>query len=165
MGVEGENVFYSHFGQFLESHGAVQGLPVCAFVLAAFIEIRHDYIDAPGFSAHCRNHPLQILEMVIRGHSVGITADGIGETVIAHVHQNVNIIPPDRFIQHSFGLSGAETGNLGMDDKRIPFIVLKAKTQLLRHIALFSPLDDPAVDFFTQGSAAFQGHDPQPSYR
>ena len=90
--------------------------PSGAFVLAALVEIGHDHIDAAGFSAHGCDHPLQVLEMVVWGHDIFVTAHIISEAIIAYVYHDIEVVAADGFADGPLGLAGAETGDLGADD-------------------------------------------------
>jgi hypothetical protein len=74
MGVKGDDVVNSHAHHFLQRQCAVKRFPGSALVLPAFIEIRHDYGDSSGLSAHGGNNPLEILVVVIRRHMIFVSA-------------------------------------------------------------------------------------------
>ena len=66
MSVKGNDIVHSHAYQLLQGKGTVQRLPSIALMLTALIEERHDDIDPPALAADGRDHPLQILKMVVR---------------------------------------------------------------------------------------------------
>ena len=72
--VKGDDVVHAHFYKLLQCNGAVQGFTAGAFVLPAFIEEGHNYIDSSGFAAYGGNDSFQILEMIIRGHMIFMPA-------------------------------------------------------------------------------------------
>lgn len=113
VSVKGNNIFHAHRHQFLESQSAVQRFTAGTLVLAALVEEGHDYGNAPGLASHSRDEAFQILKVVIGRHVVFVAAERVGEGVIAHVHQNIQIVSPDRFIDNAFCLPGTEAGSLG----------------------------------------------------
>ena len=58
MGVKGDNGFDPHGHQLFQSHGAVKRFPVRFFVLAAFVEKRHDHINPVGSGRGGSDDPL-----------------------------------------------------------------------------------------------------------
>ena len=51
----------------------------------------------------------QILEMIIRGHMVGVTADTVRDAVVGDIHHGEKVNAADRFIDDSFRLAGTKT--------------------------------------------------------
>ena len=56
MSIKGDDVFYTHAYQLLKCSCTVQGFSAVADVLAAFIQVWHDYIYSAGLSADCADH-------------------------------------------------------------------------------------------------------------
>ena len=110
VGIEGDEIIHTHISQFCEHIGTVQRFPAGSSVLASFIQEGHDDIDALCLSGGCRNHPFQILIVVIRGFVIGITVNGIGKTVIAYVHNNEQILSVNGLMNASLCLSTSKTG-------------------------------------------------------
>ena len=83
VSVEGDDVFYAHSSQLLQTKCAVERLSSRSLVLAALIQEWHNDIDSAGFSTDGCDDTLQILEVVVRRHVVGVAAQRIGQAVVA----------------------------------------------------------------------------------
>ena len=151
--------------QLLKGQSAVQGFPPCSFVLAAFIQEGHDNIHSSGLSAYCGNDPLQILKMIVRRHVVQMTAQRVGQRIVADIHHEIEIVSPDGFLQNTFGFPGAEAGSLGVDEVRRTLIAFKLEIILLLVVPVFTPLYNVVVDLGPQLFAALQWNDTQTAYR
>ena len=74
-------------------------------MLTAFVEERHDDIDTACLSANGSNNTFQILKMIIRGHMVGTSVQGVSQAVIADINHQINIFSSDGLREDSLGLS------------------------------------------------------------
>ena len=74
MSVESDDVVNTHIHKLLQGQGTVERFTAGTLVLAALIQERHNNSDSLCFSTYGSNNTFQVLEMVIRGHVVGITA-------------------------------------------------------------------------------------------
>ena len=102
VSVEGDDVFYAHSSQLLQTKCAVERLSSRSLVLAALIQEWHNDIDSAGFSTDGCDDTLQILEVVVRRHVVGVAAQRIGQAVVADIEQNVDIVTADRSLMIPF---------------------------------------------------------------
>ena len=93
MGIKGNDVIDSHTDQFLKSQSTVQRFSPGPFVLTAFIKERHDHIDSSGFSSYGGNDPFQILEMIVRGHVIGVAAERVSQRIVADIHHKIRSSP------------------------------------------------------------------------
>ena len=136
-------------------------------MLAAFVEERHDDIDPAGLSADCGNDSLQILKMIVRGHVILVSEQGIGQAVVADVNQNVDVVSADGFVDHTFALAGTETGSLGFEDITAAFIsfILGNILFVFCISAPGSPLYQVVVHLLPEGDAACKRNDAKPSDR
>ena len=105
VSVEGDDVFYAHSSQLLQTKCAVERLSSRSLVLAALIQEWHNDIDSAGFSTDGCDDTLQILEVVVRRHVVGVAAQRIGQAVVADIEQNVDIVTADRFVDDTLCLA------------------------------------------------------------
>ena len=112
MSVKGDDIVHSHTHHFLKRQSTVQRFPCGALMLTAFVEIRHDHGDPPCLSSHRSDNSFEILIMIVRRHMVFVPAQGIGQTVICHIHKQVKIGSADGFQDNALGLPGAEAGHL-----------------------------------------------------
>ena len=103
--VKSDDIVDAHANQLLKSKRAVQRLAGSTPVLAALIEERHNDIDAAAFSAYSRDDPLQVLEMIVRGHVVDIPRQRVCYAVVADVHHQVQVLAADRFGDNAFRLT------------------------------------------------------------
>lgn len=161
VSIESNDVFHTHVNQFLQSQGTVQRFPAGAAVLAALVEEGHDHVNAARFSAYCCDDPLQILEVIVRGHMVGMPAERVGQTVIADINQNIDVIAPDGFQDRSLGFAGAEAGSFAADQIGIPLVSVKKQGAFMLQFPFLSPLDQEIIHFLPQGGAAVHSDNAQ----
>ena len=170
VGVKCDDIVHSHMDQLLKGQSAVQRFPPCPFVLAAFIQEWHDNIHSSGLSAYCgndplqilkSNDPLQILKMIVRRHVVQMTAQRVGQRIVADIHHEIEVVSPDGFLQNTFGFPGAEAGSLGVDEVRRTLIPFELEIILLLVVPVFTPLYNVVVDLGPQLFAALQWNDTQ----
>ena len=76
--VRGDDILNTHIDQLMKCIGTVKRLSSDTFVLAALIEIWHDYVDSAGLSAYSSDNTLHILEVIIRGQKICVRSDRIG---------------------------------------------------------------------------------------
>ena len=155
MGVKGNNILHAHIHQFSQGPGAVQRLPARPLMLAAFIKKRHNHVDPARFSAYRRDHPLQILEMIVRRHMVLDPAKRISQAVIAHIHHQVQIIAPNRLQKFTLSLAASKSRRSRADNIRISLISRKRDGGLMLAFPLMSPAYQPLVYLLSQSLAAF----------
>ena len=110
VGVERDDVGDAHFRQLLKSHGAVQGLPLAALVLASLVQKRHDHADPVGSGSARADDALHILIMIVRGHVIDVAVHGIGKTVIGDVGHDEHVSAAHGFVDDGLRLAGAEPG-------------------------------------------------------
>ena len=134
-------------------------------MLAAFVQEGHDHVDPAGLSSYCRDHPLQVLEVVVRGHAVDISRQGVGQAVVAHIHHNVNVLAADGFSQDSLGFAGTKTGHFGVDQVVVPLIAAECHVVLVGMSFLPAPFYDIIVYLVSHLLDAVQGYNAKGSYR
>ena len=98
VGVKGDDVADTHIHQFLQRQGAVQRLPLGPFVLSALIQEGHDHIQPVGLAVGGGDDPFKILIMIVRGHMVHMSVNGVGKAVVAHIHHEKQVFSADRLI-------------------------------------------------------------------
>ena len=86
MSIKRNDILYPHTDQLVKCAGAVKGLSAYTLALTAFIKIRHDHIHSSRLAADGADHTLQILEMIVRGHQVGVIADRVAHAVITYIY-------------------------------------------------------------------------------
>ena len=165
MSIEGDDIFYAHIDQFLQCRCTVKRFTSDTFALTAFIKVWHDNVDSAGFAANSSDRTLQILEVVVRRHHIGVSADGIIDAVVTNINHNINIIPTYGFADLAFTFTGTETRGLNIDEVGITLISFKSAGAEFRVLTLFSPFYKPFIYFFAKGTAAIEGNKSQPSYR
>jgi len=69
--LEGDNVLNAHGNQLLQGQRAVQRLSGAPLMLAALIEVGHNYGDTAGLSSAMSGDAPQILGMGVPGHGGG----------------------------------------------------------------------------------------------
>ena len=99
--------------------------------------------------------------MIIRRHAVGISCQFVSQTVVADVHENVNIVAPDRFPDNSFGFTGTETGYGGFDQVGVAFITIEGDGGSVGMLTFFPPFYQIFVDLFSGLGKAVHGDDSQ----
>ena len=90
-----------------------------------------------------------------------MTAERIGEAVIADINQNIQIHAANRFGDHSLCLARAETGNLCGEQVGITLIAGKCQTVLVLVLSFRPPLYQIVVDLLAQRFAALYRDDSQ----
>ena len=156
VGLEGNDVFHAHVHQLLQSHGAVEGFPGAALVLAAFIQIGHDNRQTAGLAADSRDDALQILEMIVGRHVVRVAVKLVGQAVIADIHHQVQIVSADGIVDGALGLSGSEPGRVRRDQIRVALISGEGDIGFVLQIAAVAPFYKVIVDLAAEVLAAFQ---------
>ena len=66
---------------------------------------RHDDIDTARLPSDRGDDTLQILKVVVRGHVVDLTVQGIGQAVVADIHHQIDILSTDGFAEYAFCFS------------------------------------------------------------
>ena len=120
VSVEGDDVFYAHSSQLLQTKCAVERLSSRPLVLAALIQEWHNDIDSAGFSTDGCDDTLQILEVVVRRHVVGtetrnLRLDNVAVTLISFIGSDIffrkfiaaSLSPADQIIVDLFSKCGA----------------------------------------------------------
>src|SRR5699024_3404419 len=102
---KGNDIVHTHFYKLLKSQRTVQRLTAAALVLAALVEERHDDIDTARLPSDRGDDTLQILKVVVRGHVVDLTVQGIGQAVVADIHHQIDILSTDGFAEYAFCFS------------------------------------------------------------
>ena len=119
-------------------------------MLAALIEVGHNYGDTAGFSTDSSDDALQILEMVVRGHVVGVIVQVVSQTVIAHIHHQIKVISADRSFDGALSFSGTKPGCVSLNQIGVTFIAGEGDVGLVLQIVAVTPLDQIVVDLFTK---------------
>ena len=114
VGIKGDNILNAHLHKFLQSDGAVEGFPAGTLVLPAFIKERHDHVDPSGFSSYRGDDALQILIVVIRGHVIFVSAEGIGQAVVHNINENVEIHAANGFQNDTLGFACSKPRNFAL---------------------------------------------------
>ena len=112
--VEGDDIVNAHPDKLLKSDGAVKGFSAASLMLPAFVEEGHNDGDPPRLSADSGDDPLQILEMIVRRHTVRMPAERIGQTVVADIDQKIKVGAPDRFLDHRLSFAGTKPRDPGV---------------------------------------------------
>ena len=165
MCVKGDDVFHTHTYKLLKCCCTVQGFSAAADILAAFVQIRHDHVYSAGFAADCADYTFQILKMVIRRHKILVWSDAVGKTVVTYINHQIDIVTTYRFHDRTFRLTGTETCCLDRYQIGISLITLKCKRIKLFVAALFTPLYQPFIYFFTQILTADQRDQTKSAHR
>ena len=153
--VESDDVLDAEFCELLKNVGTVKRLAAVPQLLPAFIEVGHDDVDAVCFAAGSGNDSLQILVMVVRRHDIIKTCHRIGQTVIAHVDEDVKILATDRLLDRTLAFSRTEAGSGGLHDKGVEGIII-CIIHTFGLYALFSPVNEKSVDLCTDLLGALQ---------
>ena len=146
--VKGDDVGNAQLAQLLKGHGTVQGFAVIAPVLAAAVQQGHDDVDAVCFAARRLDDPLQILKMVVGGHGVFLAEQLVGAAVIAHIHQDEQVVTANAGFDDALAVTGGEAGTLRLHQEIG-----------LRSAALLRPGHQMAVDLFPQLLCAVERQD------
>ena len=151
MRVKGDDVRHAQIHQLLQGHGAVKRLAARALMLTAFIQKRHDNVDAVRVCDRHADQSLQILEMIVRRHVIFEPVHLVSEAVVGDIGDDKQVRSSNGFIDNAFGLSGAKARATGTDQISVTIIPVKFKAdflpldQLLRIIA--AELNDVLIDF------------------
>src|SRR5699024_4767080 len=100
-------------------------------------------------------------------HMISVAEQGIGQAVVAYIHQDINIISADGFIDHAFCLAGTETRGLRLQDITASFIAFIFSDIIFAFgaAAAGSPFYQVVVYFFAKRKAAGQWNDSQAADR
>ena len=77
-----------------------------------------------------------------------MAAEGIGQRIIAYIHQDVQVMSPDGFENHPLRFTGAEAGNLCLQKIGIPLIAGVSEGIFVFAFSFGPPFYKEAVDFF-----------------
>ena len=158
--VEGDDVGNAHRDQLLEHHGAVHGLAGGAAMLAAFVEHRHDDVDAVSLSADRRDDALEIGVVLVRRHRNLSAIELVGALIRAHVADDEQIIAANGILNHALALAGAEARAVRFQQEAVLIRAVEAVELLVGgrvHLPVHQILVDPAAHFL----AAVHGDDAQ----
>ena len=92
---------------------------------------------------------------------VRVSAEGIGEAVVAHIHHDIDIIAAYGLTQNALCLSGTEAGGLCFDKIGIPLIAFKLQVVFLLMFTVPAPFYNVVINPGTQLFTAFQWNDPK----
>ncbi len=106
--VEGDDVGNTHRDKLLEHHGAVHGLAGGAAVLTAFIEHRHDDVDAIRLAADGGDNALEVGVMLVGRHRNVVTVELVGALIRADIADDEQVIAAHGILNHALALAGAE---------------------------------------------------------
>ena len=70
VGVEGDDIGDAEVLELLQHAGAVHGFAAVPLDLPSLVEVGHDHVDPAALAARSRDDPLQIHEMIVRGHDI-----------------------------------------------------------------------------------------------
>ena len=158
MRIEGNDVVYAERSKLLKGKCTVQGFSCGTLMLSSFIKEGHDYVDSSCFSADCGNDTLNILEMIVRGHVIGMSANGIGFVVVADINQNVDVGATYGFVNRTFGFAGSETGKLGIENIGFSLITGIGKGAFVLAFSFGSPFYQVFVYLSADFVASFGRH-------
>ena len=161
MGVESDEILDSHGDKVLEHLRAVQRFSLAAAELPALVEIGHDHRDPPGFPADCGDRPLQVHIVVVRRHVIGHPAQVVGNTVVADVKKDVEVVAADGIQDDGFSFSAAEAGCGIPDQITVPCIGVQLRSAAVFVIAVLPPLNDVVIYLLSEDFAALKRYDPQ----
>ena len=134
-------------------------------MLAALIEERHDDIDTARLPSDRGDDTLQILKVVVRGHVVDLTVQGIGQAVVADIHHQVQVLAAYRFGDNAFRFSGTKARNAGIDKKSILLISGKSNIIAMLVCAFAAPFDKIIINFLSEFLTSGESDEPKASYR
>ena len=154
MGIEGDDVLYTHIHQLLQSQCAVQRFTGGASVLSALIEEGHDHVDTLCFSTGSSNDTLQILIMVIGRHMVDLTTHFVGQAVVCDIKHDIEIISADGLLDRSFCLSVSETGQRVVNQVAVTLIALECNVIRVKLLPAGAPFYELLIHFLAKFLAA-----------
>ena len=93
-----------------------------------------------------------------------MTAQGVGQRIVADIHHEIEVVATDGFPQNTFGFPGTEAGSLGVNKVRGTLIAFELEIVFLLVIPVFTPLYNVVVDLGPQLFAALQWNDTQTAY-
>ena len=97
--------------------------------------------------------------MIIRRELVDLPVHAVGLTVIADIHQQVEIFAAHRFADDTFRFAGTETRDAGFDDKRV-FMIAKVRRVIRVLVSVLSaPVDQIGIDFASHLTASDERDD------
>ncbi len=129
-------------------------------MLPALIEERHDDIDPVGLAIASGNDPFQILVMVVRGHMVGKSMYIVGDAVVAHIHQQKEILAADGFLDGGLALAASKAGRLHLCQIVVFAVALKGRVSLyLVVMDVFAEFHQIIVDSFSHFPCGGEGDD------
>ena len=68
-----------------------------------------------------------------------MTAQRIGQGIVADIHHEIEVVPADGFLQNTFGFPGAEAGGLGVNKVRRTLITFELEVIFLLVVPVFTP--------------------------
>ena len=86
-------------------------------VLTAFVEHRHDDGDPARLAGDGVDDTLQVGEMIVGTHRIFGAVHFIGNAVIVHIGDDVDVAAPQRFVENGFSFPVSEALALRRDDK------------------------------------------------
>ena len=92
--------------------------------------------------------------MIVRRHMIRASGKRVGETVIADVDQDIEVIAAHRVVDRALCLTGTETGDLCIYKVAVFFIFAKSNGFFVFVVALFAPVHQVLVDFLAKLPAA-----------
>ncbi len=156
MGVEGHKVLHTHLVQLLQHQGAVQRLTGGALMLAGLIHEGHNHVDALALSGGGSDQTLEVSIVIVRRHVVYLSEQGIGQRVIHHIHQEVDVLAANGLLNRTLRLTGTETGNLRRYNVAVLLVAFKSDGMLMLALPVASPLSKIIVDADSQGLNGLQ---------
>ena len=164
VGVEGQDVVNAHADQFLQSDGAVQGLPSGTDLLSGLVEIGHDDGDAPGLAAGSGDDPLEVGEMIVRRHVVVVAEHPVGLAEVDNVDKDIQVHAAHGVGKNTLAFAGTETGELGFHDIGVTLVIVVGGVVLVLSRPFRTPVDKVAVNLFGHFLFACYGNQSQLSY-
>ena len=158
--VKSDDIGYAHVDQFLKHHGAVHGFTGGAAMLTAFVEHRHDDVDAVRLAADSRDNALQVGIMLVRRHRDFASIELIGALIRAHIADDKQVIAANGIRDHTLAFACTETRAMRFQQEAVLIRAVEAVELLVRggiHLPVHQVLVDAASHFLV----AVHGNDAQ----
>ena len=117
-------------------------------MLAAAVQAGHDDADAVGAAGNGLDQTHQVLEVVVRGEMVLISEQLIGNTVVARIDEDIQVVAAGGRLDETLCVAGLETRAVGRDDEGVD----------IRVADLARPADEVTVNEFAKLLCAGAGN-------
>jgi len=131
-----------------------------AAMLTAFVEHRHDDVDAVRLAADSRDNAFQVGIMLVRRHRDFASIELIGALIRAHIADDKQVIAANGIRDHTLAFACTETRAVRFQQEAVLIRAVEAVELLVRggiHLPVHQVLVDAASHFL----AAVHGNDAQ----